>query len=395
MIVAVDTNCILPGQVGGIENYTLGLIEALKLPESPASKLLLLTRADNHALFAPFADERTEILLQKRPKRAWGEWSKSDPVGASRALAEFQGRKAELLASHRVDLIHFPGNTINPLELKLPTVLNLHDLQHRHFPQYFTAQEIAVREKWWVGSAHAASALVAASNFVRDDLVGHMVVDRAKIFVTADAFQSTFSQRPTDGQLADLRRKYDLPATFFVYPAAAWPHKNHRRLVQAFVRAEIAGAQLVLTGGGQAESDLPRIIADLVASSRVRLLGRISTEELMGLYHLATSLVFPSEFEAWSIPIMEAMACGCAVASSNVTSLPEQVGEAGLLFDPTDVAGMADVMRRLAADNQLRQTLIERGHARVLEFSPSNFIRSIADAYEFAVNSYRAKQKAA
>jgi glycosyltransferase involved in cell wall biosynthesis len=394
MIVAVDTNCILPGQVGGIENYTLGLIEALKLPESPASKLVLLTRAENQALFASFADERTEILLQERPKRAWAEWSKSDPDGASRALAEFQGRKAEMLASHRVDLIHFPGNTINPLSLNLPTVLNLHDLQHRHFPEYFTAEEIAVREKWWVGSAHAASALVAASNFVRDDLVRQLGVDRAKIFVTADAFQSTFLQRPTAGQLANLRRKYDLPATFFVYPAAAWPHKNHRRLVEAFVQAEIAGAQLVLTGGGQAESDLPGIIADLGASNCVRRLGRISTEELMGLYHLATALVFPSEFEAWSIPIMEAMACGCAVASSNVTSLPEQLGDAGLLFDPTDIAGMAGVMRRLAADDRLRKTLIERGRVRVLEFSPRNFMRSIADAYEFAVNSYRAKKAA-
>jgi glycosyltransferase involved in cell wall biosynthesis len=71
------------------------------------------------------------------------------------------------------------------------------------------------------------------------------------------------------------------------------------------------------------------------------------------------------------------------------------VGEAGLLFDPTDVAGMADVMRRLARDEGLRKTLAKRGHARVLEFSPGNFVRSIADAYEFAVNSYRAKQKAA
>jgi glycosyltransferase involved in cell wall biosynthesis len=165
-------------------------------------------------------------------------------------------------------------------------------------------------------------------------------------------------------------------------------------LIQAFVTAGIADSQLLLTGGGQAESDLPKIIADLGASARVRLLGRISTEELSGLYHLATALVFPSEFEAWSIPIMEAMACGCPVTSSNVTSLPEQVGDAGLLFDPTDVAAIAGVMQRLAGDEELRKMLTKRGHARILEFSPQNFIRSIAEAYEFAVTAYRAKKAA-
>jgi glycosyltransferase involved in cell wall biosynthesis len=194
--------------------------------------------------------------------------------------------------------------------------------------------------------------------------------------------------------LADLRRKYNLPATFFFYPAAAWPHKNHRRLIQAFLMAGIAESQLLLSGGGQPESSLPKFIADLNASARVRLLGRISTEDLSGLYHLATALVFPSEFEAWSIPIMEAMACGCPVASSSVTSLPQQLGDAGLLFDPTDVPAIAGILRRLAGDESLRHTLAQRGHARVLEFSPQHFIRSIAKAYEFAVTAHRAKKAA-
>jgi glycosyltransferase involved in cell wall biosynthesis len=394
MIVAIDTNCILPGQVGGIENYTLGLIEALKLPASPASKLLLLTRAENHALFTPFADDGTGVLLLERPAGNWAELSKADPGAARRALAEFQHRKADLLARHRADLIHFPGNTVNPLDLNLPIVLNLHDLQHRHFPEYFTVEEIGNREKWWAQSAQRASALVAASNYVRDDLVRQFHVDQTKIFVTPDAFQSAFFARPAPQQLADLRCKYDLPATFFIYPAAAWRHKNHQRLIRAFVTAGITDAQLLLTGGGQAESDLPQFVSDLKTSARIRLLGRISTEDLLGLYHMATALIFPSEFEAWSIPIMEAMACGCPVASSNVTSLPEQVGDAGLLFDPADVPAIANAMRRLANDAALRQTLARRGRARVLRFAPEHFIQSIAKAYEFAITAHQAKKAA-
>ncbi|HEX4056019.1 MAG TPA: glycosyltransferase family 1 protein [Tepidisphaeraceae bacterium] len=378
MIVAIDTNCILPGQVGGIENYTLGLIEALKLPASGASKLLLLTRAENHSLFAGFADEQTEVLQVRRPSANWAESSIT-------ALAEFQRRKADLLIRHGVDLIHFPGNTINPLDLNLPIVLNLHDLQHRHFPEYFSAEEIAQREKWWAASARRADALVAASNFVRDDLVGQLSLDREKIFVTPDAFQSTFFNHPTAAQLADLRRKFELPQTFFIYPAAAWPHKNHRRLIQAFLTAGITGSQLVLTGNGQ--DGIP-------PAQNVRLLGRISTEDLAGLYHLATALIFPSEFEAWSIPIMEAMACGCPVASSNVTSLPEQVGNAGLLFDPTDTSAMASTMRRLASDRELRQRLGDRGRQRITRFAPEHFLQSIVKTYEFAISTHQAKRAA-
>src|SRR5271170_6882582 len=87
MIVAVDTNCILPGQVGGIENYTLGLIEALKIAQSPVKKLVLLTRPENQALFAAFADERTEIVLLERAAQNWDELRKCDPERAQKALA--------------------------------------------------------------------------------------------------------------------------------------------------------------------------------------------------------------------------------------------------------------------------------------------------------------------
>src|SRR5579872_5560389 len=188
MIVAVDTNCILPGQVGGIENYTLGLIEALKLPESPAKKLILLTRPENHSLFESFAGGQTEVLLLQRPSQNWDELKKCDARAAEIALLEFQQRKQTLLRQRGVDLVHFPGNTINPIDLDLPVVLNLHDLQHRHFPQYFSDEEIASREKWWVASGHRADALIAASNYIREDLQSQLGVDRAKIFVTPDVF---------------------------------------------------------------------------------------------------------------------------------------------------------------------------------------------------------------
>lgn len=377
MIVAVDTHCILPGKVGGIENYTLGLIEALKSPQSPAEKLILLTRQENQDIFSRFAGESTELVLIDRPVGAWSE------IADKQALTDFQRRKIETLHRLRVDLVHFPGNTINPIDIDLPAVLNLHDLQHRRFPQYFSAEEIASRNKWWIGSGRRADALIAGSNFIRDDLCKQLGVEPDKIFVAPDIFESAFFGPPAD--LDEVRRRFELPPVFFIYPAAAWPHKNHRRLIEAFSMAGVAGAQLILTGGGKESIEL---------AQGVRHLGRVTTQDLIALYHLASALIFPSEYEAWSIPIMEAMACGCAVASSNVTSLPEQVGAAGVLFDPVDVGEMAGVMRRLAQDQRLRKTLISRGKYRVRQFTPENFVKTIAKAYGYALRAFAAKKAA-
>src|SRR5580765_4051170 len=119
MNIAIDTNCILPGRVGGIENYTLGLIEALKRPQSPASHLLLITRPENHELFTAYADESTTVHCIDRPMHEghpvgnWADLLARDPVAGRKAMEAFAVQKSELLRRHGVELVHFPGNTIN------------------------------------------------------------------------------------------------------------------------------------------------------------------------------------------------------------------------------------------------------------------------------------------
>ncbi len=394
MIVAIDTNCILPGQVGGIENYCLALIEALKLPDSPAEKLVLLTRPENQSLFEKFIDARTQTVLIDRPTlhgqpiTNWNQLLADQPRQGHQLLQNFQQQKSRVLHQHRVDLLHCPGNTINPLDLQLPIVLNLHDLQHRHFPQYFTQDELTNREKWWVASAHRADALIAASKYVRDDLHDQLHIDRHKIFVTPDVFESAFLKPPHAAELTALRQRLNLPESFFIYPAAGWPHKNHQRLIQAFLAADIPNAQLLLTGGGQ------KSLQDFAASPNIRLMGRVETQDLIGLYHLATAMIFPSQHESWSIPIMEAMACGCPVACSNVTSLPEQIGDAGLLFDPQNQSQMTRIMQQLLADPDLCHTLSTRGRCRVKQWKPTCFLKTITAAYGFAAGAFSIRKAA-
>jgi glycosyltransferase involved in cell wall biosynthesis len=398
MIVAIDTNCVLPGEVGGIESYTVGLIEALKLAGSPASKLVLITRPENHEFFESFADSHTQAVLIDRPKhkgktvRSWSKLLKKHPAGGRKTLATFQQQKAETLERLNVDLIHFPGNTINPLDLGLPVVLNLHDLGHRHFPEYFSQEEIDDREKWWAASAFRADSILTASSFVRRDLQQQLRVDASKIFVAPEACPSFIP--PTAANILDVRERFGLSEQFFIYPADVLPHRNHERLIRAFISAELGGAQLILSGGGQKNSQLPELIEELHAEFNVRLVGRLEPEDARTLYHLATGLVFPSGYETWSTPVMEAMASGCPIACSNAAGLPDEVVDAALLFDPDNQEEITSAIQRLAGDPSLRQTLAKRGRERVKEFGPEAFLRAISAAYEHAQSRHRFRKAA-
>jgi glycosyltransferase involved in cell wall biosynthesis len=428
MNVAVDTNCIVSGKVGGIENYTVALVEALVGPASCANRVVLLTRPENHATFERFAGDGARVELVDRPIGGWA----SAPEAARLA---FQAAKTAILRQLDVDVVHFPGNTINPVDIDFPSVLNLHDLQHRHFPEYFSAGELENRERWWTASAHRADAMIAASGWTRDDLVTHLGVDAGKIFVTPDPVESAFARcgRPksaTDGaptctdqkteipagsssvrigapSLAnssgssaargsvDVRRKFDLPTTTFLYPAAFWPHKNHKRLIDAFAAADLPDAQLLLTGGGQDDGRLAALVTNAGMAGRVRLLGRVSTDDLIGLYRTVTATIVPSLHESWSIPVAEAMACRCPVACSTITSLPEQVGDAGVLFDPTDVPAIRGVIRRLARDEELRETLVDRGRRRTAAATGRHFIDTVERAYRHAIAGRSRPRRAA
>ena len=388
MHIAVDTHCILPGQVGGIEQYTLGLLQRLAGAGSPAERVLVLTRPENHNLFSTFAADNVAVVCQVRTKLDW-----DDPKSAA-ALKQFQDQKRRILREHRVDVVHFPGNTINPIDLQLPVVLNLHDLQHRHYPQYFSKQELAHRERWWTASARRADALIAASHYVADDLRLELGIDAGRIIVTPDPVREEFLQPPTDAELASVRAKFGLNGPFFLYPAAAWPHKNHRRLIEAFAQVTQSGVQLVLTGAGQTSPELHDAISRLGQNTRVRLLGRVDTLTLRCLYKLAAALVMPSEHESVSIPIFEAMASGCPIACSNVTALPEQVADAAILFAPHDVAAMAAAMKSLLGDATLRDTLAERGSRRLSHFDSASATAALGAAYAVATSQFKLSKAA-
>ena len=213
---------------------------------------------------------------------------------------------------------------------------------------------------------HHSEVVTVPSQFVREDIVAAFGADPERVVVVP--FGSTGLLAPSAGRDEVLAAR-GLHRPFFLFPGRSYPHKNHRFLVEAF--APLAGeADLVLTGPpGRCDAEIDETAARCGCPGAVRRLGLVSRGELTALYEAAVALAWPSRFEGFGVPVLEAMSAGCPVVASSATAIPEVVGDAGILLSPDDKDGWTAALQRLLDDPAHRLDLIARGRARLHEFS--------------------------
>jgi glycosyltransferase involved in cell wall biosynthesis len=200
--------------------------------------------------------------------------------------------------------------------------------------------------------------------------------------------QGQFQPEMDVQQLEAARERMGLPERFLFYPAQFWPHKNHMRLVEAFrgVVDEIGDVSLVLTGKKRDEYQaVMDAVARLGLTGKVHHLGYVEQRDLQAAYQLATALVMPSLFESVSIPIYEAFQVGTPVVASNVVAIPEQVGDAGLLFDPNSMTSIRDTILKLLRDSEAAKRLGKNGRARMLAMTPELYGRQLQELLQVAL----------
>jgi glycosyltransferase involved in cell wall biosynthesis len=270
------------------------------------------------------------------------------------------------------DVMHFPtqGFTL----CSLPTIYNPHDLQHLHYPQFFTPAELAWRETVYPTACRFSQLVAVGTQWIKDDVVRRYGIDPDKVQVIPWASPTQFYKEPSSGHLSAVTKKYDLERPFAIYPAVTWPHKNHLRLLEALAYLRDTRGlilHLVCTGSPYKlfQPTIEQRVRELNLTSQVRFLGLVPDDDLRALYRLAQFLVLPTLYEADSCPIHEAWSEGLPVASSNATALPDQIRDAGLLFDPTDTLKIADAVERMATDEVIREELRELGYRRAKNFS--------------------------
>jgi glycosyltransferase involved in cell wall biosynthesis len=291
--------------------------------------------------------------------------------GATRGLAMAVARLAPGLVAREVprdlDVLHHAVTVPIP-RVAAPTVVTLHDVQHHELPQHFSALERRYRAWAYDGSARRADVVVTGTHYAAEGIVRHLGVARERLAVIPYGIDHV-RFRPGGDDAAALAGVL-LPARFVLYPANAWPHKNHARLVRALARTRDRGLELVLTGQpyGRLE-ELRSLARQAGVASRVHHLGHVPGALLPALYRRCAGVVFPSLFEGFGTPPLEAMACGCPVAASGAGSLAEVVGDAALAFDPYDEHAIAGAIDALVGDEGLRARLVAAGLERAARFT--------------------------
>jgi glycosyltransferase involved in cell wall biosynthesis len=287
--------------------------------------------------------------------------------------------------SPELQVIHYQL-TSNLPPVRLPTVTTLHDLQHHELPELFAPHQRLWRRFVYDRAAARSTTVVTDSHHARARIIELLGVDPDRVVTIHLAVDRERFKPAPDPREEQLLSSLRLADRFVLYPASLWPHKNHRRLLEAFARIGDGTLHLVLTGADFGRlQQLASISSQLGIRDRVRHLGFVSDAVLPALYRRALALVFPSMYEGFGTPPLEAMACGCPVASSLAASLAEVCGDAVEPLDPEDPEQMATAITRVVHDRASRELLRERGFAQVSGFSWSTAAAEHIAVYRKAI----------
>jgi alpha-1,3-rhamnosyl/mannosyltransferase len=351
----------VPGVVGGSEEYATRLLAGVA---EQVGRSFDVTVFVNRSMGRHHRDVLERFTVVRAPVGG-------RPKGV-RILAEATWLAAQTRA-RRIDLVHHLGGTVPPgaRHWGAATVLTVHDLQPLALPEHFHPLKRAYLGLALPRSVRAADRIVTLSAHARDDLVARLGV-RAGDITLVPAGVRPRDLTPTGRDEEVLARHGVAGAPYFLYPAITYPHKNHLLLLEAFgaLRARHPEARLVLTGGAAgAEEAVRERVWSMGQPSAVIRPGRVPAEDLDVLYRRATALTFPSTFEGFGLPVLEAMVRGCPVLASSNTSLPEVVGGAGILLAPDRPGDWTEAMATMIERPQRRAELVEAGRARARDFA--------------------------
>jgi glycosyltransferase involved in cell wall biosynthesis len=289
------------------------------------------------------------------------------------------------LVRARADLFHAPHYVL-PALTPCRSIVTIHDCIHLMFPQYLPGRlaHAGVRVAYRVAASRSERVLTVSEASKRD-ILRFCAIPPDKVDVIYNAIDERFDQPPDEAQITRVRERYQLHDRFLLYSGNVMPHKNLERIIEAFARVRQRGSdqiKLLITGSEISRyASLRRAVHRHNLHKYVRFFGFLSPETLATLYHLADAFVFPSLYEGFGLPPLEAMASGTPVLTSNVSSLPEVVDDAALLVDPYDPEAIADGMQRILSDTSLRARLIDRGHIRAAHFSWEESVKRVLTIY--------------
>jgi len=378
MRIGLNLLYLLPGIVGGTEKYATGLLQALdSISPSEEFWLFVNKETDSHHLFQS------------------GNWRiVTCPVYAISRIIRYIWEQIGLpfqVKKHCPDLLHSLGY-VQPLHLPCKSVVTIHDLHFRNIGNFMSPIRRALLRYFITQSAKRADHIITVSKYSKRQIVELLGVHPKKVTVTYNAVRPL---RPVSFE--KLGQQYGIHRPYIFALSSPSPHKNLGNLIKAFALLKQRGFEkfkLVLSGHKPNNSEtLNRAIHELKLNNEIVFTGYVPENVLAGLYNHAKIFVFPSLYEGFGIPVLEAFLYETPVACSRVAALPEIAGNAAHYFDPKNIEEIAGVIGRILCNENLRTSLIEKGKKRVTQFTWEETARRTIEVYKKVIgNKYNAKE---
>jgi len=383
MKIGIDARFLTHPQAGGFKTYTENLILGLAAIDQANEYVLYLDRLPDQQTRLPDKPNFVYRVVPGLMPVVGMPWR--EQVGLARQVAQ-----------DKLQLFHAPNLTA-PLRLACPLVLTIHDtiwLFPKKFAQRKTWSTQRKLMEWyyrWVPhfAARHAALILTVSQAAKASIVEHLGLATERIFVTPEAANQIYRPIRDQQRIEAIRSKYNLAGDFLLTIGSADPRKNLTTLVQAYAllpAALRAQYRLVIVWTHDfLAAELSEQIAQLGLTDQVQFVKRAPNEDLVMLYNAASLFVFPSRYEGFGLPPLEAMACGTPVVAANNSSIPEIVGDAAFLTDAEDGRAMAALMAQVLADKNVQTTLAQKGLKRAATFSWENCARQTLAGYQQAI----------
>ena len=348
--IGINALYLIPGGVGGTEIYLRSLLRAMAEVDTRNEYFVFTNRetTDLSPNAANFHVAQQSVAARNRPWRIWYE--QTSLVTRCREL--------------NLDVLFNPGFTM-PLFAPCRTVTVFHDLQHKRHPEYFRWFDLPFWQFFLYWSSRRAGSLIAVSDATREDLLRYYAVDPARVHVVPHGVDDEFYAVGKHRRAAELER-------FVLCVSTLHPHKNLERLVRAFGKLhwERPDFKLILAGmHGFQTAGIERVISECGLDGKVILTGWLPREELLDLYRHAWAFAYPSLFEGFGMPVLEALAAGIPCVVSNLEPMKSNAGNAALLVDPSSEDAIAEALLEVVQSDVVRARLAEAGPLRAAQFS--------------------------
>lgn len=379
MHIAIDAHSV-GAKLGGNETYATNLIEALAEIDQSNRYTLYVTKREAIDRFA----------------NRWANFSVKQTLPHT-PLVRIPLTLARELRRHPVDVLHVQY-TAPPLA-PCPVVATIHDLAFEHLPETFNRRSWMQLRFTVRRTARRAAQIITVSEYSRQDIIKTYMIEPQRILVTPEAAPARFSPVTNETELKEVRKTYGIERNYILSLCSIQPRKNLVRLIEAYSllrqsRQGVKLPQLVLAGKrGWLDGEVFNAADRNVRGGDILFTGYVADEDLPALYSGALCFVYPSYFEGFGLPILEAMKCGAPVVAGNRTSIPELVADAGLLFDPFDTNALVEALNLILDDADYCRALRAKGFTRSGEFSWKTTAQLTLKAYEKAFENSGHKHK--